>query len=276
MKKLALAIATLFISCLAPAWAQQHLHATPPAAPAPPEIAQAQVPVPPLPQPTGSGTRGGDMHTPTIFTLRTGIAEGRMVFLGVGGNINGLVNPTLNVHEGETVQINLINGEGAEHDIVVEQYAVRSDRVVGKAASSTMSFTADRTGEFIYYCSVPGHREAGMQGRIQVAPGPGTAAAATAPDIVRDPTDLPGPLHARASQVVRVDLDTVERVGQLDDKNSIQLLDLQRQGARPIPARARRRYRRGAPQKPQRQCDGAFGGFSCSDRSGRRCDVHPD
>ena len=57
-----------------------------------------------------------------------------------------------------------------------------------------MSFTADRTGEFIYYCSVPGHREAGMQGRIQVAPGPGTAAAATAPDIVRDPTDLPGRL----------------------------------------------------------------------------------
>ena len=43
MKKLALAITTLFISCLAPAWAQQHLHATPPAALAPPEIAQAQV-----------------------------------------------------------------------------------------------------------------------------------------------------------------------------------------------------------------------------------------
>jgi nitrite reductase (NO-forming) len=218
MKKLALAITTLFISCLAPAWAQQHLHATPPAALAPPEIAQAQVPVPPLPRPTASGTRRGDMHAPTIFTLRTGIAEGRMVFLGVGGDINGKVNPTLNAHEGETVQINLINGEGAEHDIVVEQYAVRSDRVVGKAASSTMSFTADRTGEFIYFCSVPGHRESGMQGRIQVAPGLATAAAATAPDIVRDPTDLPGPLHARASQVVRVDLDTVELVGQLDDK----------------------------------------------------------
>jgi nitrite reductase (NO-forming) len=218
MKKLALAITTLLISCLAPAWAQQHLHATPPAALAPPEIAQAPVPVPPLPRPTGSGTRRGDMHAPTIFTLRTGIAEGRMVFLGVGGDINGKVNPTLNVHEGETVQINLINGEGAEHDIVVEQYAVRSDRVVGKAASSTMSFTADRTGEFIYFCSVPGHRESGMEGRVQVAPSPGTAAAATAPDIVRDPTDLPGPLHARASQVVRVDLDTVELVGQLDDK----------------------------------------------------------
>ena len=79
----------------------------------------------------------GDMHAPT-FTLRTGIAEGRMVYIGVGGDIDGAVNPTLVVHEGETVQINLINGEGAEHDIVVDQYAARSDRVIGKGASSAV------------------------------------------------------------------------------------------------------------------------------------------
>ena len=65
------------------------------------------------------------MHAPKIFTLRTGVAEGRMVFLGAGGDINGQVNPILKVHEGETVQINLVNGEGAEHDIVIDQYAAR-------------------------------------------------------------------------------------------------------------------------------------------------------
>ena len=68
----------------------------------------------------------GDMHAPRIFTLRTGVAEGRMVFLGAGGGIDGQVNPTLKVHEGETVQINLVNGEGAEHDIVIDQYGSRS------------------------------------------------------------------------------------------------------------------------------------------------------
>ena len=132
----------------------------------------------------------GDMHAPTSFTLRSGIAEGRMVYIGVGADINGKVNPTLMVHEGETVQINLINGEGAEHDIVVDGYASRSDRVLGKDASSTLSFTADKTGEFVYFCSVPGHREAGMEGRIQVTVGL-RVATAIAPDIVRDPTDLP-------------------------------------------------------------------------------------
>ena len=88
--------------------------------------------------PMAEGVMTSDMHAPTIFTLKTGVAEGRMVYLGVGGDINGAVNPKLVVHEGETVQINLINGEGAEHDIVVDQYGVRSSRVVGKGASSAV------------------------------------------------------------------------------------------------------------------------------------------
>lgn len=140
-----------------------------------------------------------------------------MVYLGVGGDIDGKINPNLMIHEGETVQINLINGEGAEHDIVVDQYGVRSDHVVGRNASSTFSFTASKVGEFAYFCSLPGHREAGMEGLIQVMPGAREAMAATAPDIVRDPADLPGPIHSRSPQTVRVDLETVELVGQLDD-----------------------------------------------------------
>jgi Copper binding proteins, plastocyanin/azurin family len=54
--------------------------------------------------------------------------------------------------------------------VVVDQYAARSDRVLGKGASSTLSFTADRRGDFTYFCSVRGHRAAGMQGRVEVAP----------------------------------------------------------------------------------------------------------
>ena len=172
------------------------------------------------PATTSHDAMSSDMHAPTVFTLRTGIAEGRMVYIGVGGDINGAVNPTVVVHEGETVQINLINGEGAEHDIVIDQYGARSSRVIGKGASSAVTFTASKTGEFFYYCSAPGHREAGMQGRIQVAPGARTAAVATAADVTRDPTDLPPPIGARPPQVVRVDLRTVEVQGQLADKTT--------------------------------------------------------
>ena len=215
-----------FLAALANcAWAQ-HSHA-PDAAPG--AVAQAQrAPSPKAAPPTPAQPRTaapqaaamGDMHSPHGFTLRSGIAEGRMVYLGVGGDIDGKVNPTLTVHEGEVVQINLINGEGAEHDVVVDQYAARSDRVLGKGASSTLSFVADKPGDFTYFCSVPGHREAGMAGRVEVAPGPRAAVAAIAPDIVRDPADLPAPIRARPPQIVRIDLDTVELKGQLDSKTT--------------------------------------------------------
>ncbi len=156
-------------------------------------------------------------HSATIFTLRTGIADGRMVYIGVGGDIDGKVNPDLIVHEGEIVQINLINGEGAEHDVVIDQYAARSSIVVGQNASSTFSFTASKTGEFAYFCSIAGHRQAGMEGLIKVLPGAREHEDTDAADIVRDPADLPDPLGNRPPQVVRVDLETTEVKGRLDD-----------------------------------------------------------
>ena len=179
-------------------------------------LAATAVP-PPAPE---TAMSHADMHAPTIYTLRSGIAEGRIVYVGIGGDIEGQTNPKLVVHEGEAVQINLINGEGAEHDIVIDQYAARSGRVNGKGASTAVTFVANKTGEFFYYCSAPGHREAGMQGRIQVLPGERTAAPATAADISRDPSDLPSPIGARAPQKVRVDLTTVEVQGQLADKTT--------------------------------------------------------
>jgi nitrite reductase (NO-forming) len=225
MRKLnALFFAACLVICSPQAWAQQHSHsasgAVAQAAPQSSQAPRAPAPRQTDPSPAAGVVAHGDMHAPTIFTLRSGIAQGRMVYIGVGGEIDGAVNPMLMVHEGETVQINLINGEGAEHDIVVDQYAARSDRVLGIGASSTLAFAADKTGEFVYFCSIAGHREAGMEGRIRVTPGARGAVAAIAPDIVRDPTDLPAPIRARPPQVVRVDLETVELKGQLNDKTS--------------------------------------------------------
>jgi nitrite reductase (NO-forming) len=39
----------------------------------------------------------------------------------------------------------------------------------------------------------------------------------TGADVVRDPTDLPAPLPIRESEIVRIDLETVEIEGQLAD-----------------------------------------------------------
>ena len=105
----------------------------------------AREPPPPRPAaaPANTGERGSVSYIPDVrYTLRSGIAEGRMVYLGVGGAIDGQVNPVLSAAEGQVVQITLINGEGAEHDIVFPDQNASSPRITGRGASTTMVFRA--------------------------------------------------------------------------------------------------------------------------------------
>ena len=148
------------------------------------------------------------------YTLRTGIANGLMAYIGMGGTIDGKINPALTAAEGQIVQVTLINGEGAEHDVVFPDQGAHTTRVVGKGASTTIAFQVKKAGDFVYYCSVPGHRLAGMEGRLNVS-----AKAAVSPvieaDLSRNPTDLPPPITRRTAQTVRVDLVTEELGGRL-------------------------------------------------------------
>ena len=173
----------------------------------------------PAAQPTTATIRPptpGAYEPEARFTLRTGIANGLMVFIGVGGTIDGQVNPSLTAAVGQGVQITLINGEGAEHDIAFPDQGVKSQRVTGAGASTTVAFRAERAGTFVYNCSVPGHQLAGMEGKFVVTekPAPETLAQA---DIAHDPAGVPPPIGNRAPTTVRVDLETVELEGQLAD-----------------------------------------------------------
>ncbi|MGO8918951.1 MAG: copper-containing nitrite reductase [Stellaceae bacterium] len=162
------------------------------------------------------GTMGVHGRADVSFTLRTGIADGKMVFIGRGGAIDGKVNPDLVVHEGDQVEVTLVNGEGAEHDIIFPDFHSVSPHVTGRGASATVSFRVGSAGSFEYFCDLPGHRDAGMEGHVKVELAPATAAAPEGVSIARDPTDIPPSVGDRAPTTVRVDLEAVERVGRLD------------------------------------------------------------
>jgi nitrite reductase (NO-forming) len=178
--------------------------------------ASAPAPTSPPASPAPASPTGADIgFVPDAkYTLRSGIAEGRMVYIGVGGEIDGKVNPVLTAAEGQVVQLTLINGEGAEHDIVFPGQDARSPRVVGKNASTTIAFRAAKAGDFTYFCSVPGHQLAGMQGQFVVMPRLPAQVLVEA-DISREPTDLPPPIGKRDPQTIRVDLFLVEPEGGL-------------------------------------------------------------
>jgi nitrite reductase (NO-forming) len=178
------------------------------AAPAP----AAQAPAAHAPAPQAASRPVTAYLSDAKYTLRSGIAEGRMVFLGVGGTIDGKVNPILTAVEGQVVQVTLINGEGTEHDIVFPDQDARSPRVINKGASTSIVFRASKAGDFLYYCDVPGHRLAGMEGQLLVTATPSAQTIVEA-DISRPPTDLPPPIGKRDPKTVRRDLLTVEMEG---------------------------------------------------------------
>jgi nitrite reductase (NO-forming) len=157
-------------------------------------------------------------YIPNIrFRLRTALAEGKLAFVGVGGTIDGVVNPTLQVNERDVVQVDLLNDDGIEHDVTFPDFGATTERVAQKGASSVTVFRADKPGQFEYFCSVPGHHQAGMEGKLAVGAPRRAAPAPALVSIARDPTDLSGPLTPRPPSTVRVDLEAVEVVGRLDE-----------------------------------------------------------
>jgi len=136
------------------------------------------------------------------FTLLTGVAQGKMVFIGKGGAIDGVVNPTLAVRAEAVVQVTLINGEGAEHDVALPDFKAKSDKVVNPGASSTIVFRVGKEGTFEYFCTIAGHREAGMLGKLVVQAAVAEAAPAVK-SIAQSPSEIPKPIGNRGPTTLR-------------------------------------------------------------------------
>ncbi|MFT0533477.1 copper-containing nitrite reductase [Castellaniella hirudinis] len=167
----------------------------------------------------GHGSQDVSYKPDVTFTLRTAIADGKLVFVGDRGDIQGKVNPDLKVPEGAVVQINLVNGDGATHDIAVPDFKAQSDHISGKNAATAIVFRAAKNGTFEYLCTLPGHKAAGMVGRVIVGE-PSDEIKVQAPQIAHDPAQVGTPVGKRGPQDVTIDLLTTEIEGRLGDNST--------------------------------------------------------
>ena len=125
--------------------------------------------------------------------------------------------------------------------LVIPELKVQSRKFDGKSGPVKVAFKLTQSGKFTYYCSIPGHRQIGMEGVLDVtgpadasaakpAAQPATAVAGAAPaataiapasikavSIAMDPNAVPKPLGNRAPQLVKYAIETVELDGKLDD-----------------------------------------------------------
>ncbi len=148
------------------------------------------------------------------FVLESQQVDSQLVFVGKGGDIDGEVNPTLQVEPGQIVEITLVNGIAVEHDLKINQFGVSTGSLTQLGQEATIKFVADTEGTFSYVCSIPGHQAAGMEGLLIVGVPVELADAAS---VIKNPSDLPAPVGQRGPEVIRMALTGEEVVGQLDD-----------------------------------------------------------
>ncbi len=104
------------------------------------------------------------------FTLQTLIHDGGLAYIGVGGEIDAVINPDLTVQPGDVVRLVLLNGDGMQHDLYLPDFDVKTSFVskIGERAEIVFEVGDMQPGSYVYYCTVSGHRQAGQEGKFIV------------------------------------------------------------------------------------------------------------
>lgn len=70
---------------------------------------------------------------------------------------------------GDEMELNFDNAGEQQHDFTIDEWDVSLDLVdPGESDSLTLTVPDDASGEVTFYCTVPGHREQGMEGTFTV------------------------------------------------------------------------------------------------------------
>ncbi|MEX0383473.1 plastocyanin/azurin family copper-binding protein [Spiribacter sp. 1M153] len=73
----------------------------------------------------------------------------------------------LRVEQDETITLKLVNAGSLSHNIHLAGADIRTETIQG-GGSDTITFTAGTDGIVSFFCNVPGHKQAGMEGEIVI------------------------------------------------------------------------------------------------------------
>lgn len=96
-----------------------------------------------------------------------GAAREITVNMGVNG-AQAFDPATISATNGETLKINIVNKDTTQaHSLVIPDLNVKSSQVApGK--SEVLTVKVNKAGTISIYCDVPGHKDAGMVGKLEV------------------------------------------------------------------------------------------------------------
>ena len=104
---------------------------------------------------------------PAPATPPAAMGGGQTLHLLADPNALAFNKKTLTAKAGQ-VTIDMKNPSSTPHNIAIEGGGIDKDgEIVSQGGMSTVTATL-KPGKYTFYCSVPGHRQAGMQGTLTV------------------------------------------------------------------------------------------------------------
>jgi len=74
---------------------------------------------------------------------------------------------SITVSAGDRVKITFKNNGRAPHNLIIEGLGIGT-KTIGGGQIDIVEFTAPSSGTYAFFCSVPGHRSAGMEGSLEI------------------------------------------------------------------------------------------------------------
>lgn len=108
---------------------------------------------------------GHELHADTGQTAAVP-ANGRIVVIGKEFKF---IPNAIRVKKGQHVAIVFKNKGKASHNLTIPELGLHT-KTIHARSQATLEFTATKAGRYRFWCTVPGHKGAGMKGVVTVSP----------------------------------------------------------------------------------------------------------
>jgi len=131
---------------------------------------QFNIPEEHVPQPKKIHAPQGTISPPTTPPPGARVTSEAVVKIIIKGDEFSLAPASFKVSRGARVELTFQNIGNIPHNFVVDELGLKT-KTIGGGETDVISFTAPQvasTISYVTYCSIPGHREAGMKGVITI------------------------------------------------------------------------------------------------------------
>ncbi len=107
------------------------------------------------------------MPSPTAGQEVTSSPAGEVKEITVEAKEYSFSPASIVVNKGDKISLTFKNMGRTAHDLTLGEFGIATKTIAG-GQTDTVEFTPDKSGTFTFYCSVDGHRNFGMEGKLEV------------------------------------------------------------------------------------------------------------